>query len=133
MKRMIVSALAGAAALLLAGAVQAQPRGGPDWQSLGQAQFSYKTGDTTVDGAAGRRIRRIGLRPRRGDAQCTRMVIRFSNGERGTFAVNGGRVMRERTMYQVDLPGRRSNIARLALSCHAVRGPRVAIEVLGMR
>jgi hypothetical protein len=104
-----------------------------DWIALGSARFGNNNGETTVDGANGRHFQKVGLRARGGDAQCRAVVIRFTNGEKVSLDVNGGRVMREGQLYPVELPGWRRNILRLALSCRAVRSDYTSIQVYASR
>lgn len=104
-----------------------------DWIALGSARFSYKEGQTTVDGANGRHFQQIGLRPRGADAQCRAIVIRFTNGEKISLTVNGGQPMREGRLYPVELPGWRRNILRLALACNAVDADYTSIQVYASR
>lgn len=103
------------------------------WIALGSARFAARDGETTVEGANGRFFREVGLRPRGGDAQCRAVVIRFTNGERISLPVNGGRVMREGRLYSIPLPGYRRNILRLALACRAVRADYTSIQVYASR
>ncbi len=104
-----------------------------DWIALGSARFASREDETTVNGANGRHFQQVGLRARGNNGQCRAVVIRFTNGEKVSLSVNGGQIMREDRLYQVELPGWRRNILRLALACRAVRSDFVSIQVYASR
>lgn len=83
-------------------------------------------------GWAGHRVRTVGLRADR-DARCSRISVRLGNGDRVDLTDRGPRRLRAGEFVQYDLPGRKRDIKRLSLSCHAQGGGRVSIEIFALK
>ncbi len=98
-----------------------------DWYQLGEGAFSYRSGSRTVDSVRGRDIRSLGLRPDGGDASCTQILVRFANGERVSLDVSNLDYMRDGKLYEVDLPGHRRDVLRVAYTCRAETDRRIDI------
>jgi len=107
-------------------------RGNPDnrsWSRVGLRSFTGPDdSDTAYPGFEGRDINFIGLRPLNDDAECSNVTATFRNGQTRSLEVDS--FLRQDRITRVDLPGRDRDVSRVNITCHAVNGRQVTIEVL---
>jgi hypothetical protein len=105
-----------------------------DWITLDTQTFSgrYDT-DTTYAGWRGRHIDRLGLRPVDNDARCSRVTVRFGNGEVRDLDIDGHERLDQGRVTVLDFPGDDRDVRGINMACHAAGGGRVTIELLARR
>ena len=104
------------------------------WVTLSTEVFNGPSDrETTFAGFRGRNVERIALRAVNDDARCRRVTATFADGTRHDLNIAEDNYLREDRVYQLDLPGRRSDVARVDLTCHAVHGQRVTMQVMADR
>jgi len=104
------------------------------WFNVGRETFEgYYDRETTITGLRGRSLSRIGLRPTNDDARCSRVTATFADGRRLDLNIDDRQVLREDRITQIDLPGYRSDVMRLDMSCHAEHGNQVTMLVMADR
>jgi len=109
-----------------------EDRGNPDnrgWTRVAVRSFVGR-GDTdsAYPGFEGRDVNFIGLRPLNDDAECSNVTATFRNGQTRSLEVDN--FLRQDRIVRVDLPGRDRDVSRVNMTCHAVNGRQVNIEVL---
>ncbi len=103
-----------------------------DWVTLSTETFTgRRDSESAFTGWRARSVDRIGLRPLDNDARCRYVRATFADG-RTRDLDTGGNLNRGRVTV-IDLPGRDRNITRLDLSCRAIGGRNVSIEILARR
>ncbi len=104
------------------------------WVTLSTEVFNGSSDrETTFAGFRGRNVERIALRAVNDDARCRRVTATFADGTRHDLDIAEDNYLREDRVYQLDLPGRRSDVARVDLTCHAVHGQQVTMQVMADR
>lgn len=105
-----------------------------DWVSIAMQSFEGR-GDreVAVAGWRGRSVDRIALRPLNGDARCSRVTVRFNNGQARDLNVNRGMRLAQGRAQTFDLPGRDRNVRDVLLQCSPQNGRSVRIEVLARK
>lgn len=105
-----------------------------DWVSVGTETFEGRNDrERMVAGWSGRRIDRIALKALNGDARCSRIAVRFGNGNRSDLKVDAGMRMVQGRGYTFDLPGDARNVRSVALHCTPVDRRSVRIEVMARK
>ncbi len=101
-----------------------------DWQMVGSTRFDGRRDqETTFTGRRGIQSDAIALKPLETDARCQRVTARFENGRQQNLDVNRGDVLRKGQFYKLDLPGDVRNVRNIAMTCGAVNGPFVTVQV----
>ena len=93
------------------------------WVPLGSVRFSRTLDqDGSAGGWAGRSITSLGLKALNGDARCTKLGVRFANGNRVSLRVPN--ILQQGRLYRVDLPGNQRNVVNVQLRCRTVAAQR---------
>jgi hypothetical protein len=104
------------------------------WVSLGRERFEGgRDVESEFGGLNGHSVDRIGLRAVGADASCTRLRVKFGNGNTREVDVRHLARMAQGHGYQVDLPGGERNIVRFALTCRPLGARKVAIEIMARK
>ncbi|HTO42226.1 MAG TPA: hypothetical protein VL026_14740, partial [Rhizomicrobium sp.] len=105
-----------------------------DWVSIATQSFEGRNDrEVAVAGWRGRSVERIALRPLNGDARCSRVTVRFDNGQARDLKVERGMRLAQGRGYSFDLPGRDRNVRDVMLHCSPQDGRSVRIEVLARK
>jgi hypothetical protein len=107
----------------------------PDgWVMLSTEVFNGPTDrESTFAGFRGRNVERIALRATNDDARCRRVTATLADGSRHDLNIAEDNYLREDRVYQLDLPGRRTDVMRVDMTCHAVHGQQVTMQVMANR
>jgi hypothetical protein len=104
------------------------------WITLGTEVFDGRVDrETTFAGFAGRNVERLAVRALNDDARCSRVSATFTNGMTRNLNIGEGNLLREDRVYQLDLPGRSRDVARVDMTCHAENGRQVTMLVMADR
>lgn len=104
------------------------------WVTLGTEVFDGRFDrETTVAGFAGRNVERIAVRAVNDDARCSQISATFNNGQSRVLNIGEGNLLREDRVYELDLPGRSRDVARVDMTCHAENGRQVTMLVMANR
>jgi hypothetical protein len=114
--------------------VSGPPLNTQGWVTLSTEVFNGPSDrESTFAGFRGRNVDTIALRAVNDDARCRRVTATFADGTRHDLNIAEDNYLREDRVYQLDLPGRRSDVARVDLTCHAVHGQQVTMQVMANR
>jgi hypothetical protein len=89
--------------------------------------------ESTFAGFRGRNVERIALRAVNDDARCRQVTATLADGTRHDLNIAEDNYLREDRVYQLDLPGRRTDVARVDMTCHAAHGRQVTMQVMANR
>jgi hypothetical protein len=110
------------------------PLNASGWVTLSTEVFNGR-GDreTSFAGFRGRDVERIALRATNDDARCSRVTATFADGTRRDLNIAEDNYLRQDRVYQLDLPGRSRDVMRVDMTCHAVHGQQVTMQVMADR
>lgn len=105
-----------------------------DWVRIGTQTFRGRHDrNAVVAGWRGRSVERIAVKPLNGDARCSRITVRFGNGNTRDLDVDRGMRMREGRGYSFDLPGGDRNLREVVMQCRPLDRRSVRIDVLARK
>lgn len=99
-----------------------------EWITVGRENFQGRHDQETT--RVDRSVDRIALRPVDGDARCMRVSATFGNGRTRDLDVDRHEVMERGRISELNLPGEMRGVRSVDLSCRAVDGRQVTIEIL---
>jgi len=107
---------------------------GPQWVTLGSERFNDRRDrQTTIAGRRGEQISSLALQPMNADARCRNIEITFRNGGSRRLEFSRNNYLNEGEFYRIDLPGQQRNVERIDMTCQAVRGRGVTMQVFASR
>jgi hypothetical protein len=104
------------------------------WVPLGTEHFDGgRDREVSIPGNRGQGVDALAVRPLNADARSRRVTATFSNGRSRQLNLGPSDYLAEDRLYRIDLPGGERNVERIDMTCRAVRGRSVAMQVLALR